>query len=523
MRRKSVGMVIALLALVLLLWGREIGVLSAAPQEENENEEEEQPDTTAPSLQITYSAAHCLVAGEELVAYYGPEENRIDLWVRIEEEGELEAFSISLEGAPDTVSLSQTEAWSVEDGVHCAAFRIEGDGAFRVKLSCRDAAGNLMIAGEGLSGSAVEDGVYVGPELVLDTTAPDIAADYSAGDSYSYLPHGWHFSRSEITLTVTGMDALSGVASLTVAVMDEDGTELQTVTETPEEPSPDVSCTVAISLDDGDFRGTVQTTATDRLGNTVCREHGNLVESEERHAQSGSIWIETHTKPSRTVDGEDYYNEDVELTLHVQDSWSGLKRWSYEAGDALHGGEDYAAEAGTVLDAGDESPDIVYEISEEILLEAASNNQNGVQVTAQYEDNAGYAGDIAQQYHIDVTAPVITVEYDLDEPVNGYFYCQARTATVTIRERNFDAEDVEFTVTNTDGILPEFGDWESSGEGDDMLHTCQVVFGADGDYTFTVDFVDKAGNRAAYDRVDAFTIDRTPPVLMVSWARVKFL
>jgi hypothetical protein len=44
-----------------------------------------------------------------------------------------------------------------------------------------------------------------------------------------------------------------------------------------------------------------------------------------------------------------------------------------------------------------------------------------------------------------------------------------------------------------------------------------VVFSADGDYTFTLAFQDKAGNKAEYNRVDEFTIDQTKPVLDITY------
>ena len=65
--------------------------------------------------------------------------------------------------------------------------------------------------------------------------------------------------------------------------------------------------------------------------------------------------------------------------------------------------------------------------------------------------------------------------------------------------------------------MPEISGWTSTGSGDDALHVCQVIFRADGDYTFSVGFQDLAGNQADYGRTDEFTIDRTAPVLSVDW------
>src|SRR5699024_4976833 len=113
---------------------------------------------------------------------------------------------------------------------------------------------------------------------------------------------------------------------------------------------------------------------------------------------------------------------------------------------------------------------------------------------------------------IDITAPAVSIYYDLNNPVNGRYYNAARTATVVVSERNFDEALFTFNVTNTDGTQPYISEWtHSTGNGvsDETTHTCQVVFSADGDYTFTADVSDLAGNHASYGQTDEFTIDQT--------------
>ena len=102
-----------------------------------------------------------------------------------------------------------------------------------------------------------------------------------------------------------------------------------------------------------------------------------------------------------------------------------------------------------------------------------------------------------------MTKPELTVTYDLNTPIRENCYREPRTATITIKERNFDPRDVEFRITNGDGPVPAPGPWTHSGSGDEMTHTCQLVFEADGAYTFHVSFQDLAGNWADYDRTDA--------------------
>lgn len=94
------------------------------------------------------------------------------------------------------------------------------------------------------------------------------------------------------------------------------------------------------------------------------------------------------------------------------------------------------------------------------------------------------------------------------------------SGTVVVTERNFDESAVRFNITNTDGTQPAISGWTHSanaGVSDDATHTCQVTFAADGDYTFTLETTDLAGNASSYNRVDDFTIDRTVPTIQVSY------
>lgn len=123
------------------------------------------------------------------------------------------------------------------------------------------------------------------------------------------------------------------------------------------------------------------------------------------------------------------------------------------------------------------------------------------------------------QLKIDIKAPEISVSWDLNDPLNGRYYKDTRTATITVRERNFDPNNARFTITNTDGASASIGDWnvDSAGVSDDAVNTCQVSFPSDGDYTFTFGCTDLAGNSTEYGQNDEFTIDKTVPVITVSY------
>lgn len=153
-------------------------------------------------------------------------------------------------------------------------------------------------------------------------------------------------------------------------------------------------------------------------------------------------------------------------------------------------------------------------------MTASLNNSNDVEIYVKVVDNAGHETEATKDLKIDITHPTIAVTYDLNTPLNERYYKDVRTATVVVTERNFDESAVRFNITNTDGTQPAISGWTHSanaGVSDDATHTCQVTFAADGDYTFTLETTDLAGNASSYNRVDDFTIDRTVPTIQVSY------
>lgn len=68
--------------------------------------------------------------------------------------------------------------------------------------------------------------------------------------------------------------------------------------------------------------------------------------------------------------------------------------------------------------------------------------------------------------------------------------------------------------------MPSVSGWSISsqaGESDDAINTCRVEFSADGDYNMTMQCKDQAGNESNTVKVDEFTIDKTIPVISVSY------
>ena len=131
-----------------------------------------------------------------------------------------------------------------------------------------------------------------------------------------------------------------------------------------------------------------------------------------------------------------------------------------------------------------------------------------IQATDQASNSSDYKH--TDLFTIDVTKPTLSVSWD-KELVNGKYVASARTATITVQEHNFDPAGLTAAIKaslESQGIsAPSVGGWSSNGD----THTASLTFADDGDYSFTLDFEDMAGNKSETLTENEFTVDSTVP------------
>lgn len=145
--------------------------------------------------------------------------------------------------------------------------------------------------------------------------------------------------------------------------------------------------------------------------------------------------------------------------------------------------------------------------------DTASNKSGNVQYAS------GTAA--AEDFTIDKTLPVINVAFDNNDSKNGNYYTKQRTATITITEHNFNANNVTVTAVATDdgqsAAAPVIGNWSSNGD----VHTATITFKNDGLYTLDIACHDNAMNNAQTFAQQKFYIDNTDPVLTIGGVENK--
>lgn len=127
-------------------------------------------------------------------------------------------------------------------------------------------------------------------------------------------------------------------------------------------------------------------------------------------------------------------------------------------------------------------------------------------VEASLTDPAGNAGEArVGEFTIDSTAPVIEVSFDNEDVRNDKYYNAPRTATVAVRERNFDSDLMRIETNGAQGA------WSTNGD----VHTLDVFFSGDGTYSLAVFGADAAGNEAEPFVGEEFVVDATPPSVQI--------
>lgn len=294
--------------------------------------------------------------------------------------------------------------------------------------------------------------------------------------------------------------------------------------------------------------------------NKCAYPNGAVIENADKHMDTSSIEIKmpkasysqaysnsfTDTDENRQLDGTPDYDTAKNVPLYnggfngvnvtVKDTYSGiksvkcvLKEKGVEVEDKIVAS--YLSDNANGWTVNEETKDInlVTEVSTEINIDG---NHNDMVLEVILTDNAGNVSYDYVMFGIDKTAPVINVAYDNNngdiKSNNGSTYFNAdRTATVTISERNFDPEKVEFTIANAEGNAPEavrIDEINDSIEStDETQHTYQITYSGDGVYTFDVKCTDRADKISAEVKYGesvaptAFVLDKTAPTISVSY------
>ena len=391
--------------------------------------------------------------------------------------------------------------------------------------------------------------------VYVDTTAPKITSftiknnsqnpivDETSSQKYSY------YFQTDTQVTVNADDNAedkgnySGIKTIYFRAYDVVTGEEYKSSKNVSTDNATVSATFTVKAN---FKGELYAYAVDNVDNNGKTQHGEkkpddlIVETQQHHNGNASVTMSRTKASYKDNSGLDLYSGNVNARVVFEDAYAGIK-------DATITVYDYKNDVtGTIYaeignDGSIKKTEVTgsvnniifnddYTTSKDNLLPklvidyVVTDNSNNIKITTSMTDRAGNKTDnVKDSLSIDKTKPVIDVKYDNNEHTTyggNDYYKADRTATVTVTERNFDESLVEAAIMRNGGRYTTIGGWthnNNTADPDKSTHVAKIVYNTDGDFTFDIAVKDKAMNSADKFTQQKFTVDKTAPVIDVSF------
>ena len=425
------------------------------------------------------------------------------------------------------------------------------DGVYRLGITGRDKAGNPLVLKNGESGLICEDaekGTFVTGRMAVDTKAPkgELLIENEDGGTYcrmtgrgkvwtmdrdSFRPY-----RNEENAVVVYSAADISPVSMTCRILSTAGEENDTL---PDGGNFNSACEGRIQIRGGQIFRIEELHLRDRAGNeaAVLRRTPDIyldtvapnIDADAPNAVVRAVPQIT----ARMADGRPLYDGPVTLEIFAEDpdrehGGSGLAEVRCEVirdGETvmekvLFRGEKAAWDENAET-AGETQQNLAYRFRGDISVPSGGEwDSNDIEVRAVAYDNAGNSSDPGdggvRRFGIDTAGPDVNVSYNNNEVKNGRYFDKARIATVTVRERNFDTGKMQVSAPGAAA-----GEWKRGPSGAPETWTMELRFPMDGIYTLEAAGTDALGNAASVsytgEAPQAFTIDRTLPLIEVTW------
>lgn len=349
--------------------------------------------------------------------------------------------------------------------------------------------------------------------------------------SYTETDYGYYFvENTKVTVTATdgSKEGDSGVKEIHYYTVDANGTK-----GSEQIVQADAEGKVTFVVQAG-FKGQIYACAYDMLNNHEERyvtPSSLIIETAEQHAREKHIDFNKAAAASKDAKGNELYEKDVTVDVTVTDTFSGIRsvEWTvespYDKENNQSGNVEISNQGAFSSGNADgwsqtkKDKNLVTELKKSFTVK---NNSNEIKMHIKMTDRAGNTSEDELIFSIDKTKPEIKIAFDNETPdaENTTMFKENRVATITVTERNFEAADFKADITNTDGVIPELSAWqttENTENPDQSVSTATITFAEDGDYTLSVSGKDKAANQAETVKADDFTIDKTRPVITVTY------
>ena len=397
------------------------------------------------------------------------------------------------------------------------------DGIAADRLSLIQGTNNIPVSiGKGVfEGDEIKDVVETGETTIsfnYDSEAPQVSEfDFSAGCRPN--ENGWN--NGDITVNIAAKDTGSDVGAIKYQLTGADGKVLIDKSD------------VSLETNNGLASGSIKIPYNYQGDNLVLKawvydNTGHECQTKELKIKNDSVINEPAVNLNSKIR---FFNKNVDVNISAGDDLSGIASVKYvvlQDGDTLDWSKGEEIFDGI---AGDKS------FEKSITIDKGIGFAKKLNVYVMVTDMAGNVKSAClnddEKFTIDITAPNVGVRFcDKDDdkadsaPVTRAgtidYYNKAKTAVITVDDRNFDADSVKIMVQSDDGKETDIAKKKDAVEGvtigDWNNNSINVNFDCGHTYSLYVIATDKAGNsntvsdiKVSGDRSLSFLLDNEIP------------
>ena len=386
-------------------------------------------------------------------------------------------------------------------------------------------------------------------DVYVDTTAPEITSfDIQNNDKQKIVDltpekqyYNYYFQTdTQVTVNAKDNGNYSGIKTIYFRAYDVVTGEEYKSSKNVSTDNSTASATFTVRAN---FKGELYAYAVDNVDNNGKTQHGEkkpddlIVETQQHHNGNASVTMSRAKASYKDNSGLDLYSGNVNARVVFEDAYAGIKDAEIKVSDYTNtvtntisvsvdnNGNITSSGNGSVTVTGTKAKNTNDNLITNIVVDyVVTDNSNNIKITTSMTDRAGNKTDnVKDSLSIDKTKPVIDVKYDNNEHTTyggNDYYKADRTATVTVTERNFDESLVEAAIMRNGGRYTTIGGWthnNNTADPDKSTHVAKIVYNTDGDFTFDIAVKDKAMNSADKFTQQKFTVDKTAPVIDVSF------
>lgn len=439
--------------------------------------------------------------------------------------------------------LSSRDSWKKNGDTYTATIKYSVNANYTFDISYSDLASHSA-------------GNYKQDKFTVDEYAPatsKMKISYSKELNFwesvlNGITFGYYAYQKDITVTLTAVDDISGVESMTWTYTRENGAsttknlksdggtinrENMTITSDKKTATAKFTLTADQSKQ---YRGKISFTAIDRSGNT----------SNVKYDSKNSILIVDNISPTRSVE---FSKADRIVTASDMND---VSNYNYGTEGNLYKlyYKDSATATIKITEANFYSEDVNIEVngSKQKLnnwkqngdtwtgsLTLSKEGEYIIKISYIDRSNNKMKTYTSNEIIVDHTNPVINVAYSPNKVVNTAngikYYNSAQIATISVIERNFRADEIAANITAVDvngkavGVenyaqyLSKRSNWIKNGD----VYTANIKYSTDANYTFKIEYEDLAGRKVQNNVEDKFTVDKTAPKnLRISYSQNVF-